>query len=505
MVKSMRGMILLTLALLFAALPPDLHAQALPSEISGSLEPNMDLSSQTLVSDGSSVQLLSLNGRESFVVENSQLVTDSARIQALLEKNVTLTSGFDDALSITRNSLTVLQAVRAAPEAKCAQLTAVDHFPCFDKASCVKTAQANPQTTTMINAEGFWQAMVGWQVSRSDFNDSINTLDAALQSQSATADYARGIAQDMNSVQAKFDSFMHNDLYRTRYDADCTKYNRSTCFEYCARTNWTGYSNWSTTSGAWTQVAARLSGLGSQAARAQSLAQATSDWLNYSKNRQALWAAMNTDMTARQAALDMNMSASNNSWSDAVLSADILAWKQSLNATRISAAQGSIHAALDSKPQLLGQLDLLLARIADHQARAGHIQNSIRSIRLAVASLVKSGNNQSATFASSLASLEKAAAPPIPADQLGNLENQSANLEQLTLAEVARASLGAPPSGRDTGAEVQVIVANLSNGTANTSRPPSAAGKVSLPFGLQCPLPLALLGLVGLLAFLRSR
>ena len=500
----MRGMIVLALALLFAALLPGLHAQVLPPEIAGSIELSMDLQSQTLASDGSSVQLLTLDGRPSFIVENGQLVTDSARIQALLEKNITLNSGFDDALSATRDSLTALQAVRSKPEAYCAQLTAVDRFPCFDKVSCVKTAQANPQTASMINAEGFWEAMVGWQASRMDFNDSINALSATLQSPLATADYASGMQASMSGVQAKFDLFMHNDLYRTRYDADCTKFNRSTCFEYCPRTNWTGYSNWSSTAAAWASVGAKLDSLGSQAARAQSLAQATSDWLNYTKNRQALWSAMDHDMQARQNELDANISASNNSWSDASLSADILAWKQSLNATRALAVQGRIHAALGSKLQLLNQSDTLLARIADHMTHMEHIQNSIRSVRLAVAQLAKSGNNQSAAFAASLAVLEKAATPPIPADQLGNLENQSANLEQLTLAEVARAALGAPPSSRDTAAEAQVIVSNLSNETINASRPP-AAGKFSLPFGLQCPLSLGLLGLVGLLALLRSR
>lgn len=501
----MRGMIVLALAILFAALLPALHAQAVPPIITGSLEPGMALSSQTLVSDGSSVQLLSLDGREIFVVENSQLVIGSARIQAILENNITLTSGFSEALGATRNSLAALQAVRAAPEAFCAHKTVLDRadFPCFDKASCVRASNANPETASMINAEGFWQAMVGWQASRIDFNDSINSLDAMLQSPSPTPDYARGIMQGMDSVQTEFDSFMHNDLYRTRYDADCTKFNRSTCFEFCARTNWTGYLDWSITSGAWAQVGTKLGSLGSQAARAQSLAQAASDWMNYSKNRQALWAAMNADMTARQAALGMNLSASNNSWSDAALLADIMAWKQSFNATRALAAQGRIRSALDSKPMLLSQLDLLHGRIADHQTRAGHIQNSIRSIRLAVAQLVKSGHNQSATFASSLASLEKAAAPPIPANQLASLETQAANLEQLTLAEVARAALGAPPSSRDTGAEAQAIAANLSNGTTNTSRLPSA--KISLPFGLQCPLPLALLGMLGLLALIRPR
>ncbi len=509
----MRGMILPAIILLFAALLPALHAQSVPPEISGSIELNMDLQSQSLASDGSLVQLLALDGRPSFMVENSQLVTDMVRIQALLEKNITLTSGFYSALGVTRDSLAALQAVRAVPEAHCAQFTAVDRFPCFDKTSCVKAAQANPQTASMINAEGFWEAMVDWQLRRTDFNTSINALNATLQSPSPTADYAGSVQGSMNSAQAKFDIFMHNDLYRTRYDADCTKYNRSTCFEFCARTNWTGYSNWTATAGAWTQVSSRLDSVGAQAASAQALAQATADWLNYSKNRQAIWSAMDKDMAARQASMDMNISASNGSWSDPGLSSDMTAWKNSLNSTRALAAQGRIHAALGTKPQLMNQSDRLLARIADRQTRMDHITNSIKSVRLAVAQLVKSGNNQSATFAASLASLEKAATPPIPAAQLGALENQSANLEQLTLAEVARAVLGAPPSGRDTGAEAQAIAASLdgntgNNTSGNASSKSSAAVKISLPFGLQCQISIGLIGLIGLagmLAIFRSR
>ncbi len=503
----MRGMIFLTLAIFFTVLLPLAHAQSVPSEIASTIELNMDLTSQTLSSEGSSVQLLSLDGRPSFIVENNLLVRDPVRIQAILEKNISLTSGFYGAIATTRDSLNDLQAIRAAPEAHCAQYMAVDRFPCFDKTSCVKAAQANPQTTVMINAEGFWQAMVDWQMRRTDFNDSINSLNATLQSMSPTPAYSSGVQAGMNDVQAKFDAFMHNDLYRTRYDADCTKFNRSTCFEFCARTNWTGYSNWTATAASWSAVNSRLNSMGSQSSRAQELAQATSDWLNYSKNRQAIWAAMNNDMAARTASIDGNISAANGSWSDPGLSADISAWKNSLNSTRALAVQGRFRAALDTKPQLVNQSDRLLSRITDHQTRMEHITNSIKSTRLAVAQLVKSSNNQSATFAASLASLEQAAKPPIPSDQLPALENQSSNLEQLTLSEVARAALGAPPAAHDTGAEAQAIAANLSNGTnasGNATLAPSAV-KISLPFGLQCPVSIGLIGLIGLLAALRSR
>ena len=393
----------------------------------------------------------------------------------------------------------MLQAIRKSPEAKCAQYLAVDRFPCFDKTTCVKAAQANPQTTTMINAEGFWEAMVDWQAQRAQFNTSINALQTTLNAPISTPDYARQVNTQLGGVRMAFDSFMHNNLYRNRYDADCTKYNRSTCFEYCTRTNWSQESDWSASESQWFRVAASLDGMSGAPARAQAIANSTAQWLNYSKSKAALWSAMDKEMTDRQNRLVTSFSSASASWNDTALASNIIFFKQSLNDTRTLAASGRIRAALATKSALTSQSDALMDGITLNQQRALHIQNSLKSITLAVASLNRSGSNQSAQFASSLAALNAAALAPIPATQLQTLESQSSQLEQLTLAEVARASLGAPPSAQDAGAAAQVIVPTGANGGANAtanasnaSNSPSAPlspGKPSLPSPLQCALP----------------
>ncbi|VVB56791.1 Uncharacterised protein [uncultured archaeon] len=493
------------LALLLLAASLCVHA-ALPAQVSGVIEPDMSVQSNALASDGATVMLYTINGAPAFLVVNDQLLTDSASIQSFLEKDVRLTSGYNDTLDSTTAAFSTLQSVRTAPEAHCAQYTAVDRFPCFNKASCVKAAQANPQTSSMINAEGFWEAMVDWQAQRAAFNTSANALAATLASPSPSADYAASVQGNLSAVRRQFDVFMHNDLYRTRWDADCPKFNRSTCFEFCTRTNWTGEENWSAMESQWYRVGASLTSLKDQPARAQALAQSTAQWLDYAKNRPALWSAMDSEMSARESATAMNFSASSAVWSDPALASDILSWKQSLNSTRALAASGKIHSALAAKPVLINQSDALEDRIADHQKRADHIRNSLKSIQLAIASLNKSGSNQSASFAASYAALASASAPPIPAAQLANLETQSAQLEQLTLSEVARMQLNAPPASQDSGAAAQAIVQTNANAGAKSGTNASASANASSPAPgsskpnsspLPCALPAA--GLVMLL------
>ncbi len=506
------------ISVLLLALAAGTHA-AIPAEISGYVEPDMALSSRPLLGAGPDAQLISLDGQESFAVQGNRLLTDSEEIRPLLEQDLLARAGFDDTLNSSRQALADLQSLRASPqsycnhlpcEAYCAQLTAVDRFPCFDKASCVKTAKANPQTETMINAEGFWEAMVGWQASRTNFNESLNALDAALQSPSSAPDYARSVQADLAAARTQFDQFMHNDLYRTRYDEDCTKFNRSTCFEYCPRTNWTGESNWSALEERWGQLASSLDSLGSQTGRAQTLAASTAAWLNYTKNRQSLWSAMSKELEQKRISLAVRFASSNSSWSDPALASGIMLWKQQLNDTQALAAGGRIRSALARQTDLDTQASALLATLSDHDARASHINNSFTSIRLGLSYLAKAGSNQSAALSASFSSLQASAQPPIPADQLAGLENQSSQLEQLVLSEVARAQLNLPPSSQNVSAQAQAITgeneSRRANASANASGP-NASGSASAgaspkpnPYGLPCALPIVgmamLLGIV---------
>ncbi|MCL6089211.1 MAG: hypothetical protein M1530_03560 [Candidatus Marsarchaeota archaeon] len=505
----------LTLAsILLLALAAGAHA-ALPAEVAGYLEQDMNISTQPLLG-ASDAQLLSLDGKESFAVQSGRLLTDAEDIRPLLEKDLLSRAGFDDALNASREALADLQSVRASPqascnhlpcEAYCAQLTAVDRFPCFDKASCVKTAMANPQTTTMINAEGFWEAMVGWQASRLNFNESLNALDAALQSPSPSADYARSVQADLAAARTQFDQFMHNNLYRTRYDADCTTFNRSTCFEYCTRTNWSGKSNWSALETRWGQMASSLDSLGSQSGRAQSLASSTSDWLNYTKNRQSLWSAMSKELEQKRVSLATRFASSNSSWSDPMLASGIMLWKQQLNDTQALAAGGRIRSALARQTDLDTQASALMATLSDHDSRASHINNSFTSIRLGLSYLSKAGSNQSAALSASFSSLQASAKAPIPADQLAGLENQSSQLEQLVLSEVARAQLNLPPSSQNVSAQAQAITGGnenkSTNASANASAPPASSLSKFNP--LPCALPIIGMALLLGMAFISRR
>lgn len=477
-----------------------LFAQALPQEISGYLEKDMSISAAALHGLSPAANLVFLDGNESFVVQNGKLVTDVDDIEKILENDLISNSGFSDALNSTLAYVEDLQLVRSKSEAYCAQLLAVDRFPCTDKQSCVKTAMANPQTTTMINAEGFWEAMVSWQALRSSFNDSINSLNSSLSSPSFSAQYAREIEQKMNEVQNQFESFMHNNLYRNRHDPDCPIYNRSTCFEYCPRINWSLKQNWSMLASQWGKIASSLDALSLQPARAQAIANSTFQWLNYTKNRQKLWSEMKSELEQKRASLDMRFAASSKFWSDPALAFRITSWKEKVNDTIMRAESGLIRSALSGRISLNSEADSMLALISEHDKSYSHINSSFSSIRLGLSALERMGSNQTQPLSQSFAALVSLAKEPIDAQNLSEIENKSSALEQLVLAEVARASLGAPPSSQNVSQQAQEIVGggknNSNQNISGFSENIGAKAPAKMLENLPCPLPLAGIALV---------
>lgn len=468
-----------------------------PTALQPYLEPNITIDIATLNISSGAAYLVSLQGQEVMVLRegDSDVLDTPAAIEALLGEDVIRSSQFDNRREWLNVQLDDLQSRRAKPESQCLLYTGMDVHPCADRQTCVVSAFANPQASVMVNAAGFWEAMRDWKNQQGDLNQSVQALKTKMGvARTASAD-AAALSQAMGDVSAKFDALRANPLELNRTDPGCAGAGAASCFEYCAKTNWSANdSGWDALRQAWLQTAGRLDERDAQAGRAGRIASLTVQWKNFTRYKGAWWSDTLREMQSRQQALNRRLNDSNGSrWNDTALRNDVGEWEAQLEQARMLAGDGQFWQALRMGDQLRNSSEALGRRVEANNRKMENVDNSMKSIQLSLDALGRyndAGNR--AALGQSYQALKSGIRYPIPAPQLAGLEQQAGALEQLALAQVARKSLGAPPaSGNISQQAAKIVNANANNNTADNDSG-AAARAPAAPSPLPCPLPAAL-------------
>ncbi len=521
----MKSVLFLACLLLLAAL---LSAADFFSALSPYLEPNLSVNIIPLNTTTPSALVL-IEGQETMVIKGDQILTSADGIAPVLREHIINSADPDSLLASARSNVSEFSIKFNASESACARLTGMDHLSCTDRESCVRAAFANPNSQILVNADGFWQSMLDWRIKRDALDSGLGNLSQLLSTPPASSPDAAAMRERLSALRNQAVTLNLNHLYLNRTDPGCEFGGTVVCYEYCPKADWSAQSSgWLALEDRFSAMEISLDSLPNQSQRAADIANRTASWMDYSRQKGSIWAGMASDLASRSKEIQDALSApAASDWNDTSLQADFSAYLAQVNATSLLAADGKFHRAISRREALDNQSDSILARIQAHNQKADSISDRLRSVSLAIIALSKSGNaNDSATLSSALASLNSSFAYPLAPDQLADLDNKSAQLEQLALAQVARRALGAPSSGPELGAAADAIQgsipANVSN-PANASAPanksgapssgPANASGASAPpsnplsvFGFTCPLPaaLVLLALAGLSVFSRQ-
>ena len=495
------------------------------SAVSPYLEPNLSVQIIPLNTTAPSALVL-IEGQETMVVQDGQVLTSPDGIAPVLREHILNSANPDALLASVRANVSEFARKSNESEAACARLTGMDHLPCTDRESCVRAAFSNPNSEIMVNADGFWPSMLDWRIKRDSLDSSMNDIGPLLNSPPTSSTDALAMQAHLAAIRNQAGTLYLNHLYLNRTDTGCAFGGTVVCYEYCPKINWSAQdSGWLALEGRLSAMESSLESLPNQSSRAADIANRTVSWMYYSSQKASIWAGIRTDSESREKKIQDALSGPEAArWNDTSLQSDYADYLAQVNATSQLAEDGKFYRAIARKEALDNRSDSILARIGADNQKANAISDRFKSVSLAILALEKSGSaNDSATLSSALASLNSSFASPLTPDQLAGLDNKSAQLEQLALAQVARRALGTPSSGPDLTAAADAIsgrtganastpsnASNLSNASGPSSASnlsasaPSAKPAISA-FGFSCPLPAALvmLALAGLFIFAR--
>ncbi|MFA6907226.1 MAG: hypothetical protein WC263_00175 [Candidatus Micrarchaeia archaeon] len=224
------------MAALLLMLPSAFAATPLENFISRSFEPGAAVASAPLLCNGS-YYLVSESGVETYVFDASagKSVQDAALLTSILEQDAKRRDSFDEKIASAYAFPASANAAKAVDESKCLQYIGDDSDPgCTDRQTCIVSCYSSPQCSLIIQADGFIDAVMDWNVARKGFSSQLGSYSEGLD---AIRFDPSAIDRKISSLQGLFAlarNMSNNTIFLTKDDPGCSGKNATRrCFEYC--------------------------------------------------------------------------------------------------------------------------------------------------------------------------------------------------------------------------------------------------------------------------------
>ena len=211
--------------------------------LSRSFEPDAGVSYSPLLCNGS-YYLVSSGGIETYVADasNGSAVRGIAALTSLLEQDAKNRGGYESKISSAISFPSIVNAAKEKSEAKCLQYVGDDGDPgCTDRQTCIVSCYSSPQCSLIIQADGFIEAVMGWENGRKAYSSAIGAYSDgidAIRSDTSAIDRKISALQGLSALASNMSG---NTIFLTKDDPGCSGKNATLrCYEYCPKVDYSG-------------------------------------------------------------------------------------------------------------------------------------------------------------------------------------------------------------------------------------------------------------------------
>jgi hypothetical protein len=263
------------LAVAFLILPPfSFAASPLQAFLAHSFEPDSGVQAVPLLANGS-YYLISAGGNETYVVGGNDglPVREIDALTVILVEDTKNREGYQAKVSSAEAFASVVDAAKAANEAKCVQYIGDDGDPgCNDRQSCLVSCFSVPQCEIIVQSDGFLESAMDWDSKRKEFSSALAAYSdgiEAVATDPAAIDAKISVLSSLSSLAA---NMSQNSIFLTKDDTGCSGKNVTRrCYEYCPAIDYSS-ARIPTQMQSLASLKATISTMGGQGARAAAIA-----------------------------------------------------------------------------------------------------------------------------------------------------------------------------------------------------------------------------------------
>ncbi|MEM2963090.1 MAG: hypothetical protein QXN01_01185 [Candidatus Anstonellales archaeon] len=435
-------------------------------------EPSDLIEKIPLMSNESSLVLIKINGKETYIYSQDigGALESVDEIKKALINDAYLKRGYQGVVGRALSSLRKFRSGKEDLEGRCDRYLGVDKKPCKDKESCLVACFAVPLCSGVINANGFWEAMLDYTQKKDRLNNELYEAEKILENFEESK--LEELVSRLNNIISISSNLSQNGIFLNRTDPGCDRFD-SRCFEYCPKIN---YSTEELVASKNELGALRVLFLSSaeQEERAVKIAQKTAEQKKYFEERIEKFSKLKDSVSKR---IQKIVNASDEILRN-LTSQELVDGKANLSAI------GDEILALGRE----GDYRQAFGKEDEFEALASNVERKIEELKLRYSNLIKRYEEISKKYASEARFIEP-----------------GSEIEELYL------SISKSLSSRINNSEIDMKLADIDNLDAKLNKIISEAalsgksveaGQVT---GNYCPLPIAilLLGFVGALYSLR--
>ena len=442
------------------------------------LEPNIAYSVQKLDTPNGQAVLVSIGGNETFVAKDwdGSLAATKEEILPILQSSLISSSDYEQDANDTKIALAkILEKFQYSHE-ECFRLSGMDKFDCHDRESCVLAAFSTPLSSTVINADGFWEAMLDFKNQDAALKSELDGLEKELGSPNATEKYSAGIYARMQKIDEMEMALGGHPFFLDGSDEGCGFGGKKVCYDFCPSQNWSeSRQEFLALQTRWGQAQTALGQMDAQTARASNIEANTAQWLQYTKNRDAIWAAEYADVLEKKGGLDAQIAqVESKGINDTGLLQAYVLWVVKIGRAERLAQDGQFYNAIKLAKNI-GNESAAVGQIADMDLQTlGNISSKLSNIRLTLLKMPPTFGPRAQIeleYMNLSADLNKT----VDAASLGGLEQRSDVLEQKALVAYAQSQLNISPgnatqaSGGNTAKDIFSTIIDAIMGAFNSA------------------------------------
>ncbi|PIT84028.1 hypothetical protein COU37_05210 [Candidatus Micrarchaeota archaeon CG10_big_fil_rev_8_21_14_0_10_45_29] len=405
------------------------------------IEPNIEYQTVELALDGANSTLLVIEGKETILINEGTSVKEESEIFEVLTQNIRYDSGYDKVLEDTDALLLQMRYDEENSRKECYKMTGMDRYPCEDKDTCVLSAFSTPISSTSVQADGFWEAMLEYRQNIEKISKASDELEALLQKAKPNNDSAKAIEFKIREIIDLEEKMAQNPLLLAQGDAGCEAGGGKTCFNFCPTLRWNLHSSsMNTLKGKWFLISTALADSSYIEYRAEVIANNTKWWLNYLNNKDSMWKEAKANLEKKKNELSANILQYGKKVNASAVEGEYSQYLLAMNATIAQADEGKIYYALKSADSLFENAQKMQERMRENEKKLQKIEDSLELMKTLFAALERGGENVT-RMQSQYMNLKFEAEYPVQEEKISKLEEDATSLENVGLVMLAKTML----------------------------------------------------------------